>query len=75
VPASASTACFATRCKASGTICIPLKAVELGAPKAAVGPVEVDEAADIALLELRLLIALLEDEDDLEEEEDLEEED
>jgi hypothetical protein len=68
-PATASTACFATRCRGSGTIFSPLKIVELGAPKAAVDPVDADETelADppVTLLELRLLLDVLADEDDI----------
>jgi hypothetical protein len=79
VPVSASTACFATRCRESGTIFIPLNTVALGAPKAAVDPpAEVETELEVLLLELKLLAALEEDlwdEEDLNEDEDLEEED
>jgi hypothetical protein len=50
LPAWASTACLATRCRLSLTIWMPLKAVELGAPT----EVELDELA----LELEVLLLL-----------------
>lgn len=65
MPASASTACFATRCRASGTIFIPLNTVELGAPRAAVDPAtDETELEDAKLLLLELKLALLLDTED-----------